>query len=93
MYHMHHSGIGCLSFQGDAGKPRNGSHPIQILGWRSLSGKVTHKVAHNDASISERNLKADSDHDQGRLPHCHRINRTFWVMHNHSEIVRKCIVY
>lgn len=61
---MHHSGIGCLSFQGDAGKPRNGSHPIQILGWRSLSGKVTHKVAHNDASISERNLKADSDHDQ-----------------------------
>jgi len=33
-------------------------------GWRSLSGKVTHKVAHNDASDSERKLKAEGDHDQ-----------------------------
>ena len=73
----------------------HGTVPVlsKSYGWRSLSGKMTHKVAHNDASISERNLKADSDHDQERLPHCHRINCTFWVMHNHAEIVRKCRVY
>jgi len=79
---MHHGGIGCPVpfFSGICRETteRFPSYP-NPMGWRSLSGKVAHKVAHNDASNSERNLKAASDHDQERLPHCHRINRTFWL--------------
>ena len=78
---------------GDAGKPRNDSHFYpnpKILMGGSLSGKVTHKVAHNDAS-SQRNLKADSDHDQESFHFVIGSIACSGCTFNHAEIVPKCI--